>query len=79
MFFDRLLGSQTRLNPTTYSDASENDGFLSPLSHGGDGQEAYPAGLRASSKGVADMLVEQYFALLDWIGRDVSCIRASME
>ncbi len=68
---DRLLGFTARSNPATYSDASEHDGFLSPLSHDGDGQDAYPVGLRASSKGAADMLLEQYFALLDWTGRQL--------
>jgi len=68
---DRILGARARLNPITAATAHEHDGWLSPLSHSGDGQEGYPVKMRASSKGVVDMSLEEYLLLLDWTGRQL--------
>ncbi len=69
--FDRIRGLRARSNSATAAAACEHDGWLSPLSHNGDGQAGYPTTMRASSKGVLDMPLEEYLKLLDWTGRQL--------
>ena len=48
--------------------ASRLDGWLTPIQVEGDGQQ-YPAGQRASDKGVLSMSLDDYLELLGWTAR----------
>jgi hypothetical protein len=63
--FDRIQGRAARQRGADPAEASRFDGWLTPLQVEGDGQP-YPAGQRASNKGVLSMALDDYLELLHW-------------
>ena len=68
--FDRIQGRAARQRGAGPSAASRFDGWLTPIQVEGDGQE-YPAGQRASDKGVLSISLDEYLELLDWTAREL--------
>ena len=68
--FDRIQGRAARQKGASPEVASRFDGWLTPIQVEGDGQQ-YPAGQRASDKGVLSMSLDDYLELLDWTAREL--------
>ena len=68
--FDRIRGRMARRSKAGRAAASSFDGWLTPIHLEGDDQ-GYPAGQRASDKGVLPFSLDEYLQVLDWTGRQL--------